>query len=206
MGFFWTFASEKDVWFSFHLKKEGYSIKVLNPLLPFLKKQTRCFRFSKYTAETFNFCPMIIVREQHWVHVHSVRKDEVTAVQARHKLASSEDGKQSRVLVRGYIESSEKAKLLGWPRICPGEKVRGCRSWSQILETKLQHRSTVHRGNRIEDWHTNTTAQVGTEGLCLSLMRTPGPLGRRYERRSQVRLLREWLLGHLGSREVLPGV
>lgn len=116
------------------------------------------------------------------MHVHSVRK--VTAVQARHKLTSSEDGRQSRILVRGYIESPEKVKSLGWPRVHPGEKVRGCRSWSQILETKLQHRSMVHPGNRSEDWHTNTTqvAQVGTEGFCLSLMGTPGPLGRRYER------------------------
>ena len=120
-----------------------------------------------------------------------MRNDEVTAVQARQRLAASEHGRQSRVLVRGSTESPEKVKLLGWPRVHPGEKVRSCRSWSQRLETRLQHRSKVHPGDRTEDQHANTIAQAGTEGLCLSLIQTPGPLGRRCERRPQVRLLRE---------------
>lgn len=55
----------------------------------------------------------------------------MTAVQARHRLAASEHGRQSRVLVRGSTESPEKVKLLGWPRVHPGEKVRSCRSWSR---------------------------------------------------------------------------
>lgn len=132
----------------------------------------------------------IFVREQQYEHVCSVGKDEVTAVQARNRLAASERGRQSGVLVRGSTESPEKVKLLGWPRVHAGEKSGapgvGARDWRQGSNTSARFIQET-----TEDQHTNTRAQAETEGLCLSLIGTAGPLGRRCERRPQVRLLRE---------------
>lgn len=127
----------------------------LNPFLPFLRQQMCFFWFSKDTVGTCDFFPIIgyfcqgaavwacLLCGEGWGDC-SAGKEQTSSIWAW----QTERGVGKRI----HRESRE-GEVIGLAQSPRRRKVRSCRSWSQRLETRLQHKCKVHPGDNWRPAH-----------------------------------------------------